>query len=85
MTFTSNSHGIVSQYLNNPDRQIMELDKAIALQPDDPFLYYNRAVFYGQKGDIDQAIGDFNEAIRLKPDFAEALGMFEAIQKSRNP
>ncbi|MGO4452167.1 hypothetical protein AB4Y96_24875 [Phyllobacterium sp. TAF24] len=75
VTFTSNSHGIVSQYLNNPDRQIMELDKAIALQPDDPFLYYNRAVFYG----------DFNEAIRLKPDFAEALGMFGAIQKSRNP
>jgi lipoprotein NlpI len=35
--------------------------------------YYNRGTGYGSTGQDDLAIQDFNEAIHLKPDFAEAF------------
>ena len=35
--------------------------------------YYNRGVTYGNKGDYDEAITDFAEAIRLKPDHADGV------------
>ena len=35
-------------------------------------IYYNRAIEYGNKGDEQRALADYNEAIRLKPD-AHAL------------
>ena len=34
--------------------------------------YYNRGVTYGKKGKYDQAIQNFSEAIKLKPDFVDA-------------
>jgi tetratricopeptide (TPR) repeat protein len=33
---------------------------------------HNRGVYYAEKGDYDRAIREFTEAIRLKPDYAEA-------------
>ena len=35
--------------------------------------FSNRALAYKKKGQWDNAINDYDEAIRLKPDFAEAL------------
>jgi len=34
--------------------------------------YYGRGVAYGEKGEGDQAIADYTEAIRINPDFALA-------------
>jgi tetratricopeptide (TPR) repeat protein len=36
------------------------------------FSYYNRGTAYIHKGEYDNAIEDYNKAIELKPDFAEA-------------
>jgi tetratricopeptide (TPR) repeat protein len=36
--------------------------------------HYNRAIAYRDKGDLDRAIADFTEAIRLNPQHAVALG-----------
>jgi tetratricopeptide (TPR) repeat protein len=36
--------------------------------------FYNRGNTYRNKGDDDRAITDYNEAIRLKPDYAYAFG-----------
>src|SRR5215470_3615918 len=36
-------------------------------------LYNNRGAAFGRKGQPDRAIEDFDEAIRLNPDFAEAF------------
>ena len=34
--------------------------------------YCNRGVTYGRKGDLDRAVTDYGEAIRLEPDYADA-------------
>jgi tetratricopeptide (TPR) repeat protein len=43
-------------------------------EPADFKTCYNRGAFSAQRGDWDQAIAAFSEAIRLKPDCAEAYG-----------
>jgi tetratricopeptide (TPR) repeat protein len=35
-------------------------------------IFYNRGTAWGYKGDYDRAIADFNEAIRLRPEYALA-------------
>jgi tetratricopeptide repeat protein len=49
------------------------------LKPD-AFVYNNRGVAKGLKGDFDGAIADLTKAIELKPDFAFA---YKGLQKGR--
>src|SRR5215207_8169312 len=35
--------------------------------------YYNRAISYKQKGDIERALNDYNESIRINPAYAKAF------------
>ncbi len=35
-------------------------------------VYNNRGIVYNEKGDYEQAIADLNQALKLKPDYAEA-------------
>jgi tetratricopeptide (TPR) repeat protein len=50
-------------------------------------VFYDRAVGYTQLGATDSAIADYTEALRLKPDLAQALNnrgaLFRATGKSR--
>ena len=48
------------------------IEKALALAPDSPVYLHNRAYVTGALGRLDQAEADYREAIRLKPDYAEA-------------
>jgi hypothetical protein len=55
----------------NYDLAIEEYSKAIALDPQDAFAYYNRGYIYRQhKRDYDRAIDDFDQAIALDPESA---------------
>ncbi len=45
--------------------------------------YYNRGNAYSAKGDYDRAIADHNEAIRLDPKYANALGNRGIIYEAR--
>ena len=40
--------------------------------PQDPVFYNNRGISYKEKGELDRALKDFNKALELNPDFAEA-------------
>lgn len=41
--------------------------------PNSAAEYYSRAAGYAAKGEVDKAIADYSEALRLKPDFPQAL------------
>jgi len=48
------------------------LEEAISLNPTEPTLYYNVGVMNMDQKNIDEAIKNFEKAIELKPDYADA-------------
>jgi tetratricopeptide (TPR) repeat protein len=54
------------------DRAVVDLNKAIRLDPKSSNAYKNRSFAYDSKGEYDHAIADLNEAIRLDPNNAKA-------------
>ncbi|MDP6380923.1 MAG: tetratricopeptide repeat protein, partial [Phycisphaerae bacterium] len=51
---------------------IVIFNRYARLMPNDAETWYNRGLVKSKKGDHDGAFADYNEAIRLKPDWAEA-------------
>jgi tetratricopeptide (TPR) repeat protein len=45
--------------------------------------YYNRAISYRQKGEIDSALADYNEAIRINPKHARAFNNRGTLYKEK--
>ena len=68
--FLSNSPYVIISTL----RAIRILEKAMITIPDpqDPVFYNDRGISYKEKGELDRALKDFNKALELNPDFAEA-------------
>ncbi|MFP6734318.1 MAG: tetratricopeptide repeat protein [Rhodospirillales bacterium] len=60
----------------SPDRAILHCTRAIRSgylsRRDKATTYNNRGIAYGRKGDLDRAIADYGEAIRLNPDYVSA-------------
>jgi tetratricopeptide (TPR) repeat protein len=50
------------------DLAVSDFDRAVALNPNDKNMLFNRAVTFERKGDFDSAIQDLNEVLRSKPD-----------------
>ena len=51
-------------------KEAIELfNKAINLEPTQPFAYNNRGLAYYGEGKIDQAIADYNKSIKLDPNY----------------
>lgn len=57
---------------NNYAAALGDYNKAIALNPELIWAYYNRAMLYNNQENYDAALIDFDKAIELKPDFAKA-------------
>lgn len=51
---------------------INDLNKAIELDPDFAYAYYNRAILLARRGDIEGAIADYNRAVQVYSEFADA-------------
>jgi len=55
-----------------PELKIKGCSQLIQRAPDDAIAYHNRAVAYGQAGEIDNAIADYTKVIQIAPDNASA-------------
>ena len=54
------------------DRAFEFVSKALALEPDSPFVHQHLAVIYGRLGRFDDAVRHYRNVIRLDPGYAEA-------------
>ncbi len=54
------------------EEALASFDKAIANEPENSALYYNRGFIYDQTKKIDEAASDYSKALELKPDFFDA-------------
>jgi tetratricopeptide (TPR) repeat protein len=67
-----NNRGIAYGEKGQYDQAILDLNKAIEINPRYDKAYNNRGIVYRLKGQYGQAISDFNKAIEINPKDAEA-------------
>ena len=65
--------------LNQRDAAISDYTRAIALHPNEPFLFLRRGRDFRIAKACSQAAADFEEAARLKPQWAEAYNMAAGV------
>ena len=69
----SNIQSIVALYSNNQTQEaLVEIEALVKDFPNSPILYNIRAACYKANGQMDASINDYEKAITLKPDYAEA-------------
>jgi tetratricopeptide (TPR) repeat protein len=59
-----NRASLLSREKETRSRALADLDRAITLTPDVPFLYYLRSFVYSRMNRYDQALGDAEEAVK---------------------
>ncbi len=64
---------MLSNFVNHADKKILYLTKAIELNPKHSRAYYNRGTLLYKKGQLQQALSDFNRAIESDPNHSEAF------------
>jgi len=52
------------------DLAMEEFTRAIELDPEYYYAYYNRALVYYRRGDLEESLADYSKAIDLRPDNA---------------
>jgi len=62
--------GIEYRRQGNNDSAMEEFTRAIELDPEYYFAYYNRALVYYQSGELESSLADYSRAIELHPDNA---------------
>jgi uncharacterized RDD family membrane protein YckC len=72
--------------LQNLEGALRECEKALNYEPESPEAHNLHGLILSDLGRVDEAIKAYQEAIRLKPDFEDALANLEDAQaESRNP
>lgn len=58
-------------------------DRTIKLAPTDPKLHYNKALVLEQYGQDSQALDELRQAVKLKPDYLDALLKLSVLEEKR--
>jgi tetratricopeptide (TPR) repeat protein len=76
-------YSLVDEYLNSGQtgRALMQAIKNIAYNEDDPAAYINRARVYEKLGDLEGAVRDLQEALRISPSNKDAHEQLERVRK----
>jgi len=64
--------GIAYVGMGNTDAAIKAYDRSLAMNPECPETYMNRATVYDELGQFDLAFSDYSNAIKYNPQFAQA-------------
>ncbi len=59
--------------------------KALQIDPDHEITHYNLGILYLDLGKVDSARASLQTALRLRPDFPEALQLYQHLDTSRIP
>ena len=74
--------------LNDNEKALIDINKAIELDPSIEGNFYYRALFYRDIGEYNKALLDFNKAIELVPDDMDNLdkgrGTLELIKRMKH-
>jgi len=74
-----NEFGIELRKRNLHDEAVSNYVKALAIDPEDPILYYNLGRVYYEKKDREESIEQLTKALALKEDFQEAREFFDTL------
>lgn len=74
-----NEFGIELRKRNLHDEAVSNYTKAIAIDPEDPVLYYNLGRAYYEKKDREESIEQLTRAMTLKEDFKEARDLLNTL------
>jgi tetratricopeptide (TPR) repeat protein len=68
-------------HLNREETEpaITELERAVALNPNLPFVHFNLGMAYGRSGDYERAESEFRRDIALEPDLADNYEQLGAL------
>ena len=67
------------------DKTLNAVNKAISLAPTDPKLYYNKALILETLGKKDEGIKALEQALKLKPNYLEAIQQLKEATASGKP
>ena len=74
-------HAVCIFQLGRKKEALQELDRAAALEPDNPYRYSSRAWMRAAMKDVDGAIADYRKALDLDPDDAIALNNLGLLEE----
>ncbi len=80
-----NEFGIELRKRNLHDEAVSNYVKAIAIDPEDPVLYYNLGRAYYEKKDREESIEQMTKALTLKEDFKEAREFLNTLTDGQPP
>lgn len=72
-TALNNRGKYYGEYLQNYDKSMVDLSRAIQADPSYEIAYNNRGIVYSIGKQYDKAIEDFDNAIKIKPSYFEAI------------